>query len=88
MPISEILYTPKFAKNFKKIPTKERAQVKQREQLFKNNPFDPKLKTHKLKGKLGNYWSFSITHSYRLVFRFLKNDKALFVDVGAHKIYK
>lgn len=56
--------------------------------LFKENCFNPRLKTHKLKGKLNGYWSFSITYSHRGLFEFLDGDSVAFIDVGDHSIYK
>jgi addiction module RelE/StbE family toxin len=88
MPTKKIVYTPRFAKNFKKLPDRELKEVKIREKLFKKDPFHHKLRTHKLKGKLKNYWSFSISHSYRIVFRTTKKGEILFVDIGTHEIYR
>jgi len=53
---------------------------------FISNPFDQKLKTHKLSGKLKGLWSFSITYNIRVVFYFTndKPPKAIFVNIGDH----
>lgn len=54
--------------------------------LFVIDPFDAKLKTHKLSGKLKDLWSFSIDYNLRVVF-FLTKDKpkkAVFIDIGTH----
>jgi len=53
-------------------------------QLFIENPFDPRLKTHKLSGKLQDMWSFSITYQIRVTFTFVKSDLVLFEDFGTH----
>jgi mRNA-degrading endonuclease YafQ of YafQ-DinJ toxin-antitoxin module len=45
-------------------------QFWERVELFKSNPFDPKLKTHRLSGKLKDLWSFSIEYDLRVVFYF------------------
>lgn len=55
-------------------------------EIFINDPFEAKLKTHKLSGKLKDLWSFSIEYDLRVVFYFT-NDKpkrAVFVDIGTH----
>jgi len=54
--------------------------------IFINDPFDARLKTHKLSGKLKELWSFSVTYSQRIVFYFSadKPAKAVFVDIGSH----
>ena len=51
---------------------------------FTENPFHPSLKTHNLSGKLKEYWAFSITYEYRLVFKFISENKALLIDIGTH----
>ncbi|CAD5909759.1 type II toxin-antitoxin system YafQ family toxin [Planktothrix agardhii 1806] len=51
---------------------------------FKENPFDPSLKTHKLSGKLKELWSFSIEYNQRVIFYFTDEEKAVFVDIGNH----
>jgi addiction module RelE/StbE family toxin len=88
MKIKEIQYTPTFEKEFNKLPKEIQNQAVVRENIFRSDAFDPKLKTHKLKGKFKNYYSFSISHSYRIVFRFLSNGRILFVDCGDHSVYK
>jgi len=46
------------------------------------------LKTHKLNGKLGEFWSFSVDYHYRIVFE-LKNEKTIiFHKIGNHSIYR
>ncbi|MFH1979820.1 MAG: hypothetical protein ABII99_02115 [Patescibacteria group bacterium] len=46
----KILYLPKFTKQYKKLPNKIKKLSEIKEIIFRNNPFDPKLKTHKLQG--------------------------------------
>lgn len=55
-------------------------------ELFINDPFEAKLKTHKLSGKLKDLWSFSIEYDLRVVFFFTKDKpkRAVFVDIGTH----
>ncbi|WP_373479884.1 type II toxin-antitoxin system YafQ family toxin [Geminocystis sp.] len=53
-------------------------------EIFKNNPFDSRLKTHKLSGKLKDLWSFSIEYDQRVVFYFIDTDKIVFIDIGNH----
>ncbi|MBU1089960.1 type II toxin-antitoxin system YoeB family toxin [Patescibacteria group bacterium] len=56
--------------------------------MFRSNPFDPILKTHKLRGKFSYFWAFSITHSHRVMFEFRENGVAVFIDIGDHSIYE
>lgn len=54
--------------------------------LFIENPFDERLRTHKLSGKLKGLWSFSVAFDARVVFYFTndKPEKAVFVNIGSH----
>ena len=54
-------------------------------ELFKNNPFAPSLKTHKLSGKLKDYWSFSVEYDLRIVFYFAAQEEVVLIDIGTHK---
>jgi mRNA-degrading endonuclease YafQ of YafQ-DinJ toxin-antitoxin module len=52
---------------------------------FVTNPFDARLRTHKLSGKLGECWAFSLDQDLRVLFRFEEaNQKAILFDVGTH----
>lgn len=56
--------------------------------LFSSEPNHPSLRLHKLKGKIKNLWSISITKSIRMVY-VQEKDEAYFVDVGTHnEVYK
>ena len=52
--------------------------------LFSQNPFDRRLRTHKLTGKLEGLWAFSVAYECRVIFKFLGEDEVLLVDVGSH----
>jgi addiction module RelE/StbE family toxin len=81
-----------FSTSFKKAlekrakSTEMKAEFWIRVELFIKDPFDPKLRTHKLSGKLRNLWSFTIENDVRVVFFFTddKPKKAVFVDLGSH----
>ena len=51
---------------------------------FQKNPFDKKLKTHKLSGSLKGSWAFSINYSYRIIFEFIDDNTILLIDIGTH----
>jgi len=80
--------TSKFRKSFKKLPKqiKEKADIK--DKIFRENPFNPILDTHKLKGRFKNYWSYSVDENYRILFRFVDKDKVIYFNIGTHEIYK
>ena len=62
-------------------------RAKEREKIFRNNPFDPRLDTHKLHGRLNGQWSFWITGKVRIMFEF-DNGDVIFLDIGDHGIYQ
>lgn len=84
----EIIYSSKFARGYKKLPNNIKDSAEEQETVFRKNPFDPALKTHKLKGKLNGFLSFSIGYKYRIIFEFSKDkNTAYFHSVGDHEIY-
>jgi mRNA-degrading endonuclease YafQ of YafQ-DinJ toxin-antitoxin module len=84
----EVAFSNSFKKVLKKyiIRTEIEAEFWLRLGLFIDDPFNPKLKTHKLSGKLRNLWSFSVTKDLRVVFFFTneKSRRAVFIDIGTH----
>jgi len=52
--------------------------------IFSQNPFDHKLRTHKLTGKLKGLWSFSVSYDCRVIFRFINDHDVLLIDIGSH----
>ncbi len=88
MKINRIEYSSKFLRNLRRLPPELKSTVDERIKIFKLNCFDPRLKTHKLDGKWKDCWSFSLDFSNRIVFEFLEENAAGFIDVGNHDIYK
>ena len=84
----QIIYSSKFAREYKKLPNEIKNQAEIREKIFRQNPFNPRLKTHKLSGKLKNFWSFSIGYKYRIIFEFTNQNTVYFHSVGNHNIYQ
>jgi len=87
-PAKIIHYTSSFRRAYKKLSLKDKLQAEKREKVFRKNIFDSQLKTHKLKGKLKNRWSFSVTRSYRILFNSTTKNKVVFYDIGNHQIYQ
>lgn len=57
--------------------------------LLAEDPFDPQLETHKLKGKLSDTWACSIGYDLRIVFDFVKSegqkeDDIFLIEIGTH----
>lgn len=81
-----------FSSSFKRAFKRKISGNAERERLFRikleafiHNQFDPSLKTHKLSGKLKDYWSFSVEYDLRVIFYFSDMEEAVFVDIGTHK---
>lgn len=84
----EIIYSSKFAREYKKLPNDVKDIAEQQEIIFRHNPFDPKLKTHKLNGKFGGFMSFSVGYKYRIIFEITKDNIAHFHSVGDRDVYQ
>ena len=85
----EIIYSSKFAREYKKLPNNVKDIAEEQEEIFREDPFDPRLKTHKLKGRLNGFLSFSIGYKYRIIFEFTKDKNVVyFHSVGDRDIYE
>ena len=87
-PISKISITAHFERSFTKLPHSVQSLAVVKEKWFRLNAFDPRLRTHALKGKLEGLWSYSIKQDYRLLFEFSSPTEALYHDIGTHDIYR
>jgi len=78
-----------FMKSARRLPRNERKRLSDCTEWFRNDINDSRLKTHPLSGKLKGLYSFSFTHSKRVLFTFVGKNTVLFLDVGTHgKVYK
>ena len=64
-------------------------RIEQRLRLLAIAPFDPILKTHKLKGQLSGAWACTVEYDCRIVFSFIENpesgeEEILLIDIGTH----
>lgn len=83
----EIYYSKHFQRQFKKLEIILKDKANMAISLFRENPFHPKLKTHKLHRDRENLWAFSVTYSYRIIFKF-ENEKIVHLYyIGDHDIY-
>jgi addiction module RelE/StbE family toxin len=87
-----LAWTQGFKRGFKKAT---RNKVPLQDKIFSVleklciNPFDEKLKTHKLHGKLMGLWACHVEYDCRIVFAFEKDpdsgdDLIVLIDVGKH----
>jgi mRNA-degrading endonuclease YafQ of YafQ-DinJ toxin-antitoxin module len=85
--IVEVSFSSSFKRAFKK-RIKGNADLEagfwKKLEQFTVDPFDPSLKTHKLSGKLKEFWSFSVDYDERVMFYFTEDEKVVFVDIGSH----
>ena len=88
MKIENIRYTSKFERNFKNLPRNVQKKAAEKEKIFRNDSRHPTLKTHRLKGPMREFFSFSVDYRYRIVFAFEDGNEATFVDIGDHSIYR
>jgi mRNA-degrading endonuclease RelE of RelBE toxin-antitoxin system len=86
--ISTVHVTPDFEKAFLRLPKHIQALASRKDQWFRKDAFDPRLRTHKLRGELSSYWAYSVNREYRVLFRFLSPSEVLYYDVGTHEIYR
>ena len=63
--------------------------VRETLEILVQDPFDSRLQSHKLKGKLSGSWACSAGYDLRIVFDFVKNSttgdtEILLIDIGTH----
>ena len=80
----------RYRRNYKNLDPQLRKLADERIALFRHDPLNLQLDTHRLHGKLKKQWSFSVDQRYRILFEFLdkKKQKAVFLDIGTHSIYR
>lgn len=84
----EVCYKPSFLRDFKRLPTELQEEAQERMIPFEDNSSHKKLKVHKLKGKLKEYHSFSVTYSHRIVFQYETKQRVVFIAIGDRAVYK
>lgn len=84
----KIYYSSKFYREYKKLSKTVQKLAEEKESVFRENPYDTRLKTHQLSGSLKGYFSFSINHKIRIIFEFKSDVEIWFHSVGSHDIYK
>ena len=84
----KIYYSSKFEREYKKLPNKIKNMAEKKEKIFRKNPFAPQLETHKLSGRLKEYWTLSVNIKYRIVFEFADEGTIWFHSIGDHSIYQ
>lgn len=88
MPKIKIIWSKKCLKKFQKLEPPIKEKAKQAFLIFSEDPFSKQIKTHKLNGKLSNYYAFSIDYTHRVMFHPLEDNTFEIIDVGDHSIYE
>ena len=82
-----IIHTARFLKSFKRLPKSIQEKAFGRDIIFRKNPFDPRLDTHKLHGRFKDYWAYSVDYHCRVIFIFSEPKIVSYYDIGFHPIY-
>lgn len=85
--MTQVAFSTSFKRAFKKrIEGRKDVETKfwRRVEIFTSNPYDPRLRTHKLSGELRDLWSFTVEYDVRVIFSFQPNNRAVFEDIGSH----
>lgn len=80
-------YKPAFLRQFKKLPTTLREEATEKIGRFRENPQDPVLHVHKLKGSMKGRLSFSVNYAYRIVFIYTDENTVVLLAIGDHSVY-
>lgn len=84
----EVNLSPRFKRSYKKVPPHIQDDFGKKIDIFKQNPYHPSLKTHKLTGKLQECLGFYLRDGYRVLFEFSGPNTIDLLLVGSHDIYK
>ncbi|MEK7609843.1 MAG: hypothetical protein AAB470_01830 [Patescibacteria group bacterium] len=79
-----IKFTDEFYREFKRLPTKIQNLFRKQEIRFRKHQKDSRLHLKKLAGDSGTF-SLRITSSYRALFYFEAESKAIFITIGHRK---
>ena len=83
----KVSWDPGFKRAYRK-KVQNDAELKDRfgdvMELFAEDPFHSRLRTHKLTGKLEGLWAFSVNFDCRVIFKFISKTEILLIDIGGH----
>ena len=85
------LATPQFWRSYAKLTASQQESAQTAWRIFKENPFDPRLRTHKIASLSARFGrtihSVRIEADLRAVF-YLDGSNVVTVDIGTHSIYR
>jgi mRNA-degrading endonuclease YafQ of YafQ-DinJ toxin-antitoxin module len=73
----------RFLRRAKKLREPHATMLRAALRRFAADPGDPLLRSHKLKGDVRDYWSFTVDNDLRVLFRW-DGDVAFLVNIGSH----
>ena len=80
-----------FWKSFAKLPEPQQATAREAFKIFQTDPFDPRLRTHKIHSLSAYYkrtiYTTAIEGDLRAVF-YVDGGTVFTVDIGSHDIYR
>jgi Txe/YoeB family toxin of Txe-Axe toxin-antitoxin module len=83
--------TEDFWHGFYALPAHQNASVRRAWEIFKADPFDPRLGAHKIHRLSAHYkttiYSVRVEADLRVVF-YLKGDEVWTLEIGTHDLYK
>ena len=83
--------TETFWESFDDLPSDQKESMRQAWEIFKLNPFDPRLRPHKIHRLSAHYGrtihAVDIEADLRAVF-YVEGNSVVAVDVGTHAVYK
>jgi mRNA-degrading endonuclease YafQ of YafQ-DinJ toxin-antitoxin module len=86
----QLVFSPAFIRDAKRLTSRNqhvRDDVEKALQILQSNAFDPRLKTHKLKGGLAGNWASTAGYDLRIIFRFITHlgaEAILLKSIGTH----
>lgn len=83
----KITFAPRFQKNYKKLNTNEKKQLKNKLAVFAENPLHPSLRTKRLQGTDGLF-ECSVNMDLRIIWCYENDVIVIFLDIGHHDILK
>ncbi len=80
----KIRFHKNFEKQYKKLSKSKQSKARERLLLFLEDPFNPQLNNHPLRGRYTDYRSINVTGDLRAVYKFINEKECIFVAIGAH----
>ncbi len=84
----EISFAPNFLRTLRSLPLALREEVKEKIFLLQDQKNHHSLRVHKLKGRLGRCYAFSVNYKFRIIFQYVgKPPRAYLINIGDHDLY-